>query len=86
MPGYFDALVQQAEPHLQGSNARVWLERLAQERDNLRAGLRCSAENGRTEQGVRLGSALWEAMEFALAEAESARPEVPRRRLPDRPL
>ena len=71
---YFRALSGQAEAQLQGADARGWLERLAQERDNLRAALRWSAENGQTEQGVRLGSMLWEAMEYLLAEAEAARP------------
>ena len=44
------------------------MERLGEERDNLRAALRWSAENGETEQAVRVGTMLWEAMEFALAE------------------
>lgn len=72
--GYFSQLAEQAETQLQRTATGPWLDRLALERDNLRAALRWSTENGQTQQAVHIGTMLWEAMEHVLAEAESARP------------
>jgi DNA-binding CsgD family transcriptional regulator len=75
--GYFNRLAEQAETQLLRPNSGAWLDRLALERDNLRAALRWSTENGQTQQAVRIGTMLWETMEHVLAEAESARPAAP---------
>jgi len=74
---YFYAQAQQAEGAVPGTYSPRALGQLARERDNLRAALRWCADNGQVEQGVRIGSALWEAVEHLLAESESARPAAP---------
>ncbi|HEX5164998.1 MAG TPA: LuxR C-terminal-related transcriptional regulator, partial [Thermomicrobiales bacterium] len=57
--GYFLALAETAEPKLMGAEQGDWLNRLAIERDNLRAALRWALEHGETETALRLGGALW---------------------------
>jgi predicted ATPase/class 3 adenylate cyclase len=64
---YYLALVEDAEPELAGSKQAVWLERLEQELDNLRAALGWLLERGeggpRFEMALRLAGALrrfWE--------------------------
>ena len=59
------ALVEQAEPELEGPQAAVWLARLEQEYDNLRAALLWSGEQAEIEKdgrcremALRLGGAL----------------------------
>jgi len=57
---YYLRLAEEAEPELGGPQQMVWLERLEQEYDNLRAALQWSldqAEHGR-EMALRLGGAL----------------------------
>jgi len=63
---FFLALAEQAEPELQGSHQVVWVERLEQEHDNLRAALGWALEDVADEQVVecrdialRLSAALW---------------------------
>ena len=56
---YFVALAEQAELGLRGPEQGTWLRRLESEHDNLRAALRWSLENGRTELSLRFCSALW---------------------------
>ncbi|HLX57787.1 MAG TPA: tetratricopeptide repeat protein, partial [Ktedonobacteraceae bacterium] len=64
---YYVALAEKAEPELGGPQQAVWLERLEQELDNLRAALRWSLERGAaghsSEIALRLAGALrrfWE--------------------------
>jgi predicted ATPase/class 3 adenylate cyclase len=64
---YYVALAEKAEPELGGPQQAVWLERLEQEHDNLRAALRWSLERGAeghsSEIALRLAGALrrfWE--------------------------
>jgi predicted ATPase len=54
------ALATEAEPALTGGQQALWLNRLEQERDNLRAALRWSLqEGGDVALGVCLAAALW---------------------------
>jgi predicted ATPase/DNA-binding SARP family transcriptional activator len=55
---YFLQLAEEAEPELDGPRQDVWLDRLESEHHNLRAALDWSVEAGRSEIGLRLGSAL----------------------------
>jgi tetratricopeptide (TPR) repeat protein len=62
---YYLALAEEAEPELAGPRQAMWLERLEQEHDNLRAALSWSLEQGvdeeaayRREVAMRLGGAL----------------------------
>jgi predicted ATPase/transcriptional regulator with XRE-family HTH domain len=56
---YYLAVAELAEPELRGPKQMLWLKRLEQEHDNLRAALRWAAERGAAEVGVRLAAALW---------------------------
>jgi len=56
--GYFLSLAEQAEPRLWGPEDAVWLDRLGQEHDNMRAALSWSVEHGEAELAMRLGGAL----------------------------
>ncbi len=59
---FYLRLVEEAEPHLFGSEQKWWFDRLVREHDNLRAALRWSVEPGaeqeRLELALRLGGAL----------------------------
>ncbi|MFL5732413.1 MAG: tetratricopeptide repeat protein [Chloroflexia bacterium] len=58
---YFLALAEEAEPELIGAAQAVWLARLDEEHDNLRAALRMAHESNRPEDallGLRLAGAL----------------------------
>jgi predicted ATPase len=62
---YFLALAQQAQPELHGPKQTLWLERLEQELDNLRAALEWALEDMADEQtterrelALRLSAAL----------------------------
>ena len=59
---YYEMLAEEAEQHLLGTKQALWLERLEQEHDNLRAALRFSLEQGEVGQSMelalRLGGAL----------------------------
>ncbi|MGZ8695937.1 MAG: BTAD domain-containing putative transcriptional regulator [Gaiellaceae bacterium] len=55
---YFAELAESAEPELGGSAAHVWLERLEAEHDNLRAALDWAANEGTTEDELRITVAL----------------------------
>ncbi|HKZ69134.1 MAG TPA: tetratricopeptide repeat protein [Anaerolineales bacterium] len=58
---HYLALAQTAEPHLVGSQQRLWLDRLEREHNNLRAALRWATEsedNAAIEMGLLLGAAL----------------------------
>ncbi len=57
---YYLALAEQAEPHLLGPEQLLWLDRLEQELDNLRAILQAGIAEGveEREEALRLGAAL----------------------------
>jgi predicted ATPase/DNA-binding CsgD family transcriptional regulator len=55
---YFLDLAERAEIELKGPEQALWLERLEEEQDNLRAALEWSSENGQIETAYRLGGAL----------------------------
>jgi tetratricopeptide (TPR) repeat protein len=55
---YFVALAEQAEPDIRGPEQALWLDRLSEENDNLRAALGWSSERGEIELGLRLATAL----------------------------
>jgi predicted ATPase/class 3 adenylate cyclase len=56
---FFLDLAERAEPEIQGPDQRVWLERLEQEHDNLRAALGWSLADRAAESSLRLVGALW---------------------------
>lgn len=56
---YFATLAERAAPELRGQEQGVWLARLDQENDNLRAALSWAAETGYVELGLRTASAIW---------------------------
>lgn len=56
---YYLAWAEQVEPLLSGPAQGAWLDRLAEEYDNLRAALRWAADHGDADTGLRLGGALW---------------------------
>ncbi|HET8852218.1 MAG TPA: tetratricopeptide repeat protein, partial [Ktedonobacteraceae bacterium] len=59
---HYLVLAEEAEPKLEGPQQAVWLQRLEQEHDNLRAAMQWSLERGEAGQGMemalRLGGAL----------------------------
>jgi predicted ATPase/class 3 adenylate cyclase/DNA-binding CsgD family transcriptional regulator len=65
---YYLAMVEKAEPELAGQEQSVWLERLEQEHDNLRAALGWFLERGEAgqsmEMSLRLAGALWRFWEY----------------------
>jgi len=59
---YYCNLAEQAEPLLRRSEQVIWLHRLDQETDNLRAALRWATRQGRAEEAqmaLRMAGALW---------------------------
>jgi predicted ATPase/DNA-binding SARP family transcriptional activator/DNA-binding CsgD family transcriptional regulator len=56
---YFLELAELAEPQLKGPGQVVWLERLEEENDNLRATMAWLLEENEIEAAVRLAWALW---------------------------
>lgn len=56
---YFVALAEHAEPVLEYGDPGDWLDRLAHERDNIRATLEWSLRTGELELGMRLAGAAW---------------------------
>ena len=56
---FYLALAERAEPELTGSEQQLWLGRLADEYENLRAALEwCSATPAHVPEGLRIGSSL----------------------------
>jgi predicted ATPase/DNA-binding CsgD family transcriptional regulator/Tfp pilus assembly protein PilF len=56
---WFVALAEMAAPKLKGRQQVVWLKRLEEDHDNLRAAMRWLLEEGEVESAVRLAWALW---------------------------
>ena len=56
---YYLALAQEAEKELGGAQQAVWLEKLEQEHENLRAALNCFLERGEATSALRLCAAVW---------------------------
>jgi predicted ATPase/DNA-binding CsgD family transcriptional regulator/transcriptional regulator with XRE-family HTH domain len=56
---YYLRLVEEAEPQLKGVQQIMWLARLEQEFENLRASLKWFIERGEAEFALRLCGALW---------------------------
>jgi predicted ATPase len=56
---YSLALVEEAEPHFLSADVTLWLSRVDQELENIRAALGWSFENGEAESALRLAGALW---------------------------
>jgi predicted ATPase/class 3 adenylate cyclase len=57
-------LAEDAEPHLLGVRRGEWLERLAENHDNLRAGLEWSIETDTAEVGLRIVAGVWRFWQF----------------------
>jgi len=55
----FLALAERAQPGLTGPQQAAWLDRLEQDRANLRAAMAWAEENAEPETGLRLVAALW---------------------------
>ncbi len=60
---YYLALAEQAEPELRGAQQVIWLNRLEQEHDNMRAAIGWSLGNAENETAMRLGGTLWKFWE-----------------------
>jgi predicted ATPase/DNA-binding NarL/FixJ family response regulator len=56
---YYLRLAEKAEPHLKDAQQLVWLDRLEQEHENLRAALSWLLEHKEAELALRLAGALW---------------------------
>jgi predicted ATPase/DNA-binding CsgD family transcriptional regulator/transcriptional regulator with XRE-family HTH domain len=56
---FYLRLVEKAEPQLKGQQQKIWLERLEQEQENLRAALRWFIERREVQFALRLSGALW---------------------------
>jgi predicted ATPase/class 3 adenylate cyclase len=66
-------LVEDAEPNLIGEDRRVWIERLAENHENVRAGLEWSVELDRAELGLRILAAVWRFWQYRGHLAEGRR-------------
>ena len=55
----FAELARIAEPEIVGTDTRLWLDRLADEHDNIRSALRWSIEAGHLEAGLFMAGRLW---------------------------
>lgn len=55
----FSSMAHEAAAEIMGPNQKAWTGRLETDRDNLRAALQRLADDGRTEQALEMGAALW---------------------------
>jgi predicted ATPase/class 3 adenylate cyclase len=56
---FFLRFAEEAEPQVLGSERVMWLDRVEQDHDNIRAALRWSVDSGNADIGMRIGGALW---------------------------
>lgn len=56
---YFHTLIVEAEPQLTGPDQGIWLDRLEEEHDNMRAVMSLAEEQGHADMGLKIASALW---------------------------
>ncbi len=57
--GHFAERVRAAETEIMGSDKRLWLDRLEEDHDNVRAALAWFGENGRAEAALRMCAGMW---------------------------
>jgi len=69
--GWFQALAEQAEPHLRGANQADWHDRLKTEHDNLRGALGWAFASGDTESALRLAGTMGYFWRFSGHRAEA---------------
>ncbi len=68
----FLALAEQAGPHLTGTKADLWLDRLRHDQPNLRAAIRWSQTVGELEVGLRIVAAAWRFWQLSSQLTEGA--------------
>jgi len=56
---YFAALAETAMPLLEGAAQQVWMDRLGDEHDNIRAVLRLSRDSDQPDLGLRTAGSIW---------------------------
>ncbi|MEO6294856.1 MAG: AAA family ATPase [Candidatus Limnocylindria bacterium] len=56
---FFTELAETAESRIMGSDKRAWLDRLAEDHDNLRAAIIWAVDTDAAKTALRLGAALW---------------------------
>lgn len=56
---YFVSLTETAAPELEGAGQQVWVDRFADELDNVRAVLRLSRDTGDPDLGLRTAGSIW---------------------------
>lgn len=69
---YYHALVLEAEPHLNGRDLIVWLQRCGREHDNIRAALRWALDAGDAELAEETAGAFWRFWQHRGHYAEAA--------------
>ena len=55
----YQALAEEAAPHLFGADQKVWLDRLEIDHDNFRAAFDCALATGDARRALGLGAAFW---------------------------
>ena len=68
----FLALAEEAGPHLTGTTADLWLDRLRHDQPNLRAAIRWSLSVGEPEVGLRIVAAAWRFWQLSSQLTEGA--------------